>query len=250
MKVLHRLTLFALPFFTMACHAQESKEQMPSLDKAGFEQRFAPLGIDVTAIVASEISGLVEVQTPGGVLYASPDGKHFIAGTLYALKDDGSYVDVLAKRQAPINAQKLQQVASSTIEFKAPQERYIVSVFTDTTCGYCVRLHSQIKDYNDLGITIRYLAFPRQGVAGPVAEQMAAMWCASDPKQAMHEVKIERKTLTPQGNIAQCKQTIAEHYQLGQELGISGTPAMFLPSGEMIGGYLPAAQLLQRLQQG
>ncbi|WP_438878586.1 thioredoxin fold domain-containing protein, partial [Bacillus cereus group sp. Bce005] len=84
----------------------------------------------------------------------------------------GSYVDVLAKRQAPINAQKLQQVASSTIEFKAPQERYIVSVFTDTTCGYCVRLHSQIKDYNDLGITIRYLAFPRQGVAGPVADQM------------------------------------------------------------------------------
>lgn len=44
------------------------------------------------------------------------------------------------------------------IEFKAPNEKYAITVFTDITCGYCVRLHSQIKEYNDLGITVRYLA--------------------------------------------------------------------------------------------
>ncbi len=250
MQLLSRLALLSLPLFTVAAHAQQATPSPADFDQAALVQRFALLGLEVTEVVAADVEGLVELRMPGGVLYASPDGKHFIAGTLYALNEDGSYVDVLAKRQAPLNAQKLQQAAPSMIEFKAANERYVVSVFTDTTCGYCVRLHSQIKDYNELGITIRYLAFPRQGAAGPVADQMAAMWCASDQQQAMHEVKIERKTLTPQGNMAQCRQTIADHYQLGQQLGISGTPAMFLPNGQMIGGYLPAPQLLQRLQQG
>ncbi|CSI27176.1 thiol:disulfide interchange protein DsbC [Vibrio cholerae] len=79
------------------------------------------------------------------------------------------------------------------IEFKAPNEKYAITVFTDITCGYCVRLHSQIKEYNDLGITVRYLAYPRQGPQGQVADQMAAIWCSNDPKAAMHDAKVNRK---------------------------------------------------------
>ncbi|EJL6333837.1 bifunctional protein-disulfide isomerase/oxidoreductase DsbC [Vibrio cholerae] len=247
MSVLRRLTWLAFPLLSIAFNVQANTAPA-QLNKAELEQRFAKLGLQVEEIKPSDINGLLEVQTSGGVLFSSPDGEHFIAGTLYALDGNGGYVDVLAKRQAPLNAKKIAALQDSMIEFKAPNEKYAITVFTDITCGYCVRLHSQIKEYNDLGITVRYLAYPRQGPQGQVADQMAAIWCSNDPKAAMHDTKVNRKTITADKDIAQCQKTIAQHYMLGHELGISGTPAIFLPNGEMVGGYLPAPQLLQRLQ--
>ncbi|MFA0085163.1 thiol:disulfide interchange protein [Vibrio sp. 10N.286.49.C2] len=255
MSVMRCLTLLSLPFFVTACGAEEAKPAPTPVevatvqaDEAAITSRFAKIGIDVLEIVPSDVAGLMEVRTEGGVLFTTPSGDHFIAGTLYALDKDGNYKDIVAERQAPLNAKKIAQYRDSMIEYKADNEKYAVTVFTDITCGYCVRLHSQIEGYNDLGITVRYLAYPREGVNGQVAENMAKIWCAEDPKTAMHDAKVNRKQPTFDGDLAQCKATIAKHYNLGRELGISGTPAIFLPNGEMVGGYLPPADLLKRLE--
>ena len=250
MSVLRRLTLSLLPLFALASFSAGSSAAT-DIDKEAFISKFEKLGMPLIDVVPSSIDGLVEVNTEGGVLFASPDAKYLIAGTLYELGEDGSYVDVMAKRQAPINAEKIAQFRDSMIEYKADNEKYAVTVFTDITCGYCVRLHQEMKEYNKRGITVRYLAFPRQGPSGQVADNMAKIWCAADPASAMHSAKVTREPAeVAQGkNLAQCKQTITDHYQLGRQLGISGTPAIFLPSGDMVGGYLPPSQLEQRLQQ-
>lgn len=259
MSVLRRMTLLALPLFVAACNAetkevspqapQVAQDQTASIDKSVFQQRFAPLGLEVIDVTSADIAGMVEVQTSGGVLFASPDAKFFIAGTLYQMNDQGGYEDVLAKRQAPINAQKIASMSDNVIEYKADKEQFAVTVFTDITCGYCSRLHSQMQGYNDLGITVRYMAYPRQGGTGQVADQMAAIWCADDPKQAMNLAKTRRELPEQNDKFAQCQQIVKADYNLGRELGISGTPAIFMPNGEMVGGYLPPAQLIQRLQQ-
>ncbi|MCC4235198.1 thioredoxin fold domain-containing protein [Vibrio anguillarum] len=255
MSVLRQLTLLTLPLFAVACNAETTEQvtstavQAAALDKTVFEQRFSKLGLEVLSVQASDIQGVIEVQTSGGVLFSAPDASHFIAGTLYELDKNGGYVDVLAKRQAPVNAAKIAQFESSMIEYKAANEKYVVTVFTDITCGYCTRLHSQMKGYNDLGITVRYMAYPRQGVTGQVVDQMAAIWNADDKMAAMNEAKTNHQLPEAGQNIQQAKQLITKHYQLGRELGINGTPAIFLPNGEMVGGYLPPEQLLQRLQQ-
>lgn len=246
MSVLRRMTLLTLPFIlaTQTVSATEVK-----FDKELLEQRFAKLGLEVKDVVPAEVEGLVEVQTSGGVLFATPSGDYFLAGTLYKLDAEGQYEDVLAKRQAPLNAAKIEAFKDSMIEFKADNEKYVVTVFTDITCGYCVRLHSQMKGYNELGITVRYMAYPRQGATGSVADQMAAIWGAKDPQSAMHNGKVNREFPEQGEDYAKYQQIIKQHFALGRELGISGTPAIFLPNGEMVGGYLPPAQLLQRLQQ-
>ncbi|WP_162047172.1 bifunctional protein-disulfide isomerase/oxidoreductase DsbC [Vibrio taketomensis] len=245
MSVLRRMTLLALPLLAVSSFASAQVE----IDKAKLADRFSKLGLQITDVVPADIDGLVEVQTNGGVLFASPDGEYFLAGSLYKLGDNGEYHDVLAKRQAPINAAKIEAMKDSSIEFKAKDEKYVVTVFTDITCGYCVKLHNEMQDYNDLGITVRYLAFPRQGPVGGVADQMASIWCAEDPKAAMHNGKVNREFPAKGENFKQCQETIQKQYMLGRELGISGTPAIFLPNGEMVGGYLPADQLLKRLEQ-
>ncbi|KLN64149.1 MULTISPECIES: thioredoxin fold domain-containing protein [Vibrio] len=246
MSVLRRMTLLTLPLLlaTQTVSAGDVK-----FDKAQLEERFAKLGLEVKEVVPAEIDGLIEVQTSGGVLFASPDGEYFLAGTLYKLDSSGKYEDVLAKRQAPINAKKIEAFKDSMIEFKADNEKYVVTVFTDITCGYCVRLHSQMKGYNDLGITVRYMAYPRQGATGTVADQMATIWGAKDPQAAMHNGKVNREFPEQSEDFTKYQQIIKQQYTLGRELGISGTPAIFLPNGEMVGGYLPPAQLIQRLEQ-
>ncbi|MBY6197146.1 bifunctional protein-disulfide isomerase/oxidoreductase DsbC [Vibrio hangzhouensis] len=262
MSVLRRLTLLSLPLFVTACGAEESQttpatqpaaavaaEVSTQADESAIRARFAKIGIEISEVVPSDIQGLVEVRTAGGVLFASPNGDHFIAGTLYSLDDNGNYKDVIAERQAPLNAERIAQFSDSMIEYKAKDEKYAVTVFTDITCGYCVRLHSQMQGYNDLGITVRYLAYPRQGANGSVAEQMAKIWCSADPAAAMHDAKVNRKEAVFDGDLTQCQETVTQHYNLGRELGISGTPAIFLPNGEMVGGYLPPADLIKRLEQ-
>ena len=259
MSVLRRLPLLALPFFITACNAsEENVEQVKTAVEAAptqaydikaLTQRFEKIGVKVTDVVPSDIDGLVEVQTNSGIIFSSPSGDHFIAGTLYSLDENGKFSDVLAERQAPINAAKIAEMADSTIEYKADDEKYAITVFTDITCGYCVRLHSQMQGYNDLGITVRYMAYPRQGATGQVANQMAAIWGSDDPKAAMHDAKVNRQMPDSAKATSETKSVIAKQYQLGRELGISGTPAIFLPSGELVSGYLPPAQLIQRLEQ-
>ncbi|WP_260259909.1 thioredoxin fold domain-containing protein [Vibrio intestinalis] len=248
MSVLRRMTLLALPFIAATSFVAQASNEV-TIDKSKLEQRFAPLGLQILNVVPADIDGLVEIQTSGGVLFASPDGEYFIAGTLYQLDEKGGYQDVLAKRQAPINAEKIAAFKDSMIEFKADDEKYVVTVFTDITCGYCVRLHNQMKGYNDLGITVRYMAYPRQGATGNVADQMASIWGAENPQAAMHDGKVNREFPAQSKDFAKYQSIIKQHYALGRELGISGTPAIFLPNGEMVGGYLPPAQLIKRLQQ-
>ncbi|EDM56481.1 thiol:disulfide interchange protein DsbC [Vibrio parahaemolyticus AQ3810] len=75
--------------------------------------------MSIIDIQPSDVAGLLEIQTNGGILFASNNGDHFIAGTLYAIDDNGGYKDVLAERQAPLNAEKIAKFADSMIEYKA-----------------------------------------------------------------------------------------------------------------------------------
>ncbi|MDG3089022.1 thioredoxin fold domain-containing protein [Vibrio hannami] len=265
MSVLRRLLFVVSPFLVVACTeaeepniAQGSETEqvvevvsaaIPGVDEESIKKHFEGVGVEVKSIEETAIAGLVQVSTTGGVVYADPKGEHFISGTFFSFDENGRPVDVLAEKQAPLNAAKIEKFADDMIVYKAEDEKYVVTVFTDTTCTYCVRLHSQIQGYNDLGITVRYLAYPRQGPNGSVAEQMAKIWCSADPAKEMHSVKLENKFATEVEDYAQCQQKISDQYYLGQQLGITGTPAIFLPDGKLVAGYMPPAGLYQRLNQ-
>jgi thiol:disulfide interchange protein DsbC len=42
-----------------------------------------------------------------------------------------------------------------------------------------------------------------------------------------------------------CQNAISDHFGLGQQLGISGTPAIVLADGRLLPGYLPAERLAE-----
>ncbi|MFQ7389227.1 MAG: bifunctional protein-disulfide isomerase/oxidoreductase DsbC, partial [Escherichia sp.] len=98
----------------------------------------------------------------------------------------------------------LNALENEMIVYKAPQEKHVITVFTDITCGYCHKLHEEMKDYNALGITVRYLAFPRQGLESQAEQDMKSIWCAKDKNKAFETPWLAKREA--------CDLNVADHY--------------------------------------
>jgi thiol:disulfide interchange protein DsbC len=73
---------------------------------------------------------------------------------------------------------------------------------------------------------------------------------AEKPVVAIGAAKIDAaKTETPAYTPLTCANPIAELDEIGKSMGVDGTPAIFGPQGEHLGGYIPPEQLAQRLDQ-
>ncbi|RKF15653.1 thiol:disulfide interchange protein [Alginatibacterium sediminis] len=228
-------------------------------DHTALEQQLVKnMGLDVISIANTPINEVYEVVTSRGIIYSDKSGDFVLMGELYDLQ---SRENLTEKAMTSLRIAQSEPFADSMIEYKAKDEKYVVTVFTDTSCGYCQLLHSQMNTYteqdpdsgklltlpgyNDLGITVRYLAYPRGGQRSPVYQEMQNVWCAEDPQQAMDDAKAGKKIAS-----SNCEVDIYSQYQLGETFGIRGTPAMLLKDGSMLPGYRNPAALLELLETG
>lgn len=200
------------------------------------------LNVDVISMQDSPIPGLYQALTNRGVLYINQDGTKLFHGNLYDL--DKGMKNLTEAAMAGPRLEMMKPLEPNMLVYKAKDEKHVITVFTDISCGYCRKLHSQMSDYNDLGITIRYLAYPRAGVPSANADEMEAVWCAKDPLKAMTEAKAGEKIKS-----AKCDAKIDKQFELGMAFGVNGTPAIVLEDGSLIPGYQPPKQLLRTLEQ-
>ncbi len=211
--------------------------------------------IEFGEVVTAPIDGLYQVQVVGGpVLYVNSDADMMIAGEMFTVGNNGfsRYEDprVIKKREELVKSLE----NKNTINFAPEGEtKAVVYVFTDVDCGYCRRLHSQLDEYRDggetkpgyrdLGIEIRYLAYPRAGVNSPSGEKLETAWCSEDQQEALDRLKNMQSV----SSVSCDDNPVAEHYKLGGDIGVSGTPALLLPNGKMQAGYVPPERLAQTL---
>jgi len=92
---------------------------------------------------------------------------------------------------------------------------------------------------------VRYLAFPRSGIGSASYNKAVSVWCEKDRQAAMTRSK-SGETLPK----ADCDNPVKDEYELGQLIGVNGTPAIILEDGSMLPGYIPAAKLAKALDQG
>jgi thiol:disulfide interchange protein DsbC len=213
---------------------QVSAEELDK--KYAFVQALFP-GVEVTDIRPSPIDGVLEVSVGADIYYLSEDGKYFLQGEIMDLS---TRKNLTAKRRTAARSTFLKRLNTDTaVTFEAEDEKYRVLVFTDIDCPYCRKLHRQMDGYNELGITVQYLAFPRKGPGTESWAKAAAVWCSATPQEALTQAKngenVEGEECVPS--------PVARHYKLGKDLGISGTPSIFSESGQMIVGYRSAEEL-------
>lgn len=208
-------------------------------DDAAIKSRLQTLGVLNVDVLPSPVKGIKTAVTDQGIIYVTEDGKYVFQGKLYELTNKGG-VDVSGK----LLMDKLNAMKSEMIVYPAKNEKHVVTVFMDITCHYCHLLHQQIKEYNDLGITVRYLAFPREGLKGETAKRMEAIWTAADPAFALNDAE--------KGNFPKelkAPNVVKKQYALGVQFGVNGTPSIVTQSGEVIGGYLKPSALLAALEE-
>ncbi|WP_087016351.1 bifunctional protein-disulfide isomerase/oxidoreductase DsbC [Thaumasiovibrio subtropicus] len=237
----------ALALVSASVVASPEPAQLPETDApavpSALTEAAKKLQLTIQAAADSPIAGLKEITTDRGVFYMSDDGQHFLAGHLFDLS--AQPVNLTERRQAEVNVSKMVEMADEMIVYPAKDEKHVVTVFTDTSCGYCRKMHEEMADYNNAGITVRYLAFPRSGLNAGNFGQLSAIWCAEDQIAAMDEAKAGGFN---QSSTA-CDTLVRGHYELGVQMGIRGTPAIILEDGNVIPGYQPAGRLLQTLEQ-
>ena len=200
--------------------------------------------VKIISVSDTPINGVKEIMVDGGrgseILYLSDDGKYIINGTLFDIENR---VDLTDQKKSVIRKDLLAEIGDSQrINFYPEKMDHHVTVFTDIDCGYCRKLHAEIEQYNEMGIGISYLFFPRAGLQSGSFDKAVNVWCAADQHSAMTMSKagetVEAKT---------CDNPVAEQYKAGVTAGVTGTPALVLDNGTMMPGYLPPAQLKQRL---
>ena len=197
-------------------------------------------GATIDSIAESVLPGFYEVIVQGQIVYVSTDGRYLLQGSIY---DIGTKTDMTEVARGSLRRGALKGVgADKRIAYSPAKPKHTVTVFTDIDCGYCRKMHSQMADYNKLGISIEYLFFPRAGVGSESFDKAVSVWCATDRNKALTDAKagaaLDKK---------ECANPIEEEYALGNKIGVSGTPAVIAADGTQLGGYLPPDQLLQRL---
>lgn len=197
------------------------------------------------SVTPSKIPGLFEVVIGGQVLYVSGDGRFVVQGDILDLE---ARANLTENRRGELRGQVINAVNEKDMVVFAPEgqpAKYTVTVFTDIDCGYCRKMHSQMAAYNKEGIKIRYLMFPREGLGSESFNKAVSVWCANNRQEAITKAKrgeaVESKT---------CDNPVQAQYELGQKLGVRGTPSMVLEDGEMLPGYVPPTQLAQLLAEG
>ncbi|AXK70927.1 DsbC family protein [Lysobacter sp. TY2-98] len=200
----------------------------------------------VEHVSAAPIPGFREAVVGGQVTYVSDDGRYmFIPGPGGALYDAQKKDNLTEASLSGLRQKLVQQIpASDRIVFAPPAPKHRVTVFTDISCGFCRKFHSQIAEYNALGIEVDYVAFPRAGIGSDDYRQMVSVWCAADRKKALTDAKNDRPV--PQRS---CKNPVDMEYDIGQRSGLTGTPMVIADDGTQLGGYVPPEKLRDILDQ-
>lgn len=234
--------LLALSSLFIGVASSSEKAAEPALTSA-MEQRLGQMGLQVERVLeATELEGYMQVFTSQGVFYISTDGNRLITGKVFSIEQMPP-TDLTEQSVSQVRQALVRENRDLTIKYPAVNERYSITVFTDHTCPYCRQLHDQMAAYQNLGISIEYLAFPRAGLEHSSATELNSIFCASNPADTMTRAMAGQKP-----RLSRCDQSMNQHLNLARQMGITGTPAIILPNGNLIPGFVPPERLLQELR--
>ncbi|RBP49278.1 DsbC family protein [Arenicella xantha] len=194
-------------------------------------------------ILTTPAKGVYRLELDGGFYYAYVDGDHILFGDLINTESKINLGEVA-------KSERTSQIISSTsldkmIVYGPKDAKRHITVFTDIDCGYCRKLHQEVPELTAAGIQVRYLAFPRAGVGSESHKKYVSVWCNADQQTALTDAKAG-KAIAP----ASCENPVEETYLLGRKVGVEGTPTIIFDDGTVTPGYIPSAQLIDRLGLG
>ena len=229
---------------TAVTTAPPATAEQPPADPRAALLKLLPAGSKLEDLRPSPIPGIYEFMQGAEISYLTADGKYFIDGNLYDMKSRDNLTEALRThaRVALINSVP----ESEMLIFSPANPKYTITVFTDVDCAYCRKLHSQIAEINRLGIRVRYMFFPRTGPGTESWKKAEVVWCSANRNEAFTRAKAG--AALDMNKI--CAPTpVKREYELGENIGVRGTPAIVTENGDYISGYMEPRELLDQLKE-
>lgn len=219
-------------------HADEQASRISSL----LASKYPDMPVD--EVIPSPVQGLYEVRSGMQLFLVSSDASWVVTGDVIRLADEFNHsqtrIDQLQWKRASAIPESDMIVYEPTAETLGE-----VTVFTDTSCGYCRKLHEEREQLLSSGVRLKYVLYPRAGIDSETAALLESVWCADDANAALTAAKMDQP-VSP----AQCTNPLVPSIAAANEIGLQGTPMLFLSSGEVVRGYRPAAELIELLSSG
>jgi len=203
--------------------------------------------VNIDDVQETAVDDVWQVQIGNRYVYLLEDGKYALMGDLINL-ENGKNLTELSRRVGVVETISEFSDEDLIIFAAMGETKAVLNVFTDTSCPYCQKLHSEIGQLQEAGITVRYLPYARGGEKGPGYQTLKSVWCAEDRNKAMTDAKNQRFDGLPAGDCARSAM-IDRGYRAGNQVGIRGTPALVKSNGEKIEGYVPYRELIPQLLQ-
>lgn len=241
MKIMRRAVPLLLLLAPVALYSTDSAEAEIEADIAQLKEKYA----NVDEVRSTPVPGLYELRFGYRIAYVDASGQFGFLGS-GDLQDVASGENLTQARRAEVRRELMASLDEwDTLDFMPDRTEHELLVFTDVDCGYCRRLHQQMAEYHELGIGVRYVAFPRSGPDTDSWTTMQSIWCSDNRPAAMTSAKAGGFVPERQCDSA----SVERHFELGREIGLSGTPALLTPGGELIPGYVPPIRLAAILNE-
>ncbi len=216
------------------CHTLSNDEAAKLLNVDRFEAT-------VDNVTMSEVKGLwkVEVLKDGQPIPLFVDfGKKFL------IEGKFTPLEVLHQEKPKLDVSKIP--VNDAVIMGDPNAKIKVIVFDDVDCPYCRKLHTEIKEIikerPDIAFYIKLYPLPMHPNA---YEKSLAIICADRSAKLLDDAMTGKELPKPT-----CKSDlIARNLAMGKQFGITGTPAIILPDGSLIPGYVKADVLVDLIDK-
>jgi thiol:disulfide interchange protein DsbC len=231
--MLRRFTIAVLVSASLAVGSAYASE-------AAIRQAFqAKSSMPAESVAKTPMPGIYEVVSEGQIFYVDEKVNFILRGVMFDART-GAMRNVTAERNMQLAAGALTKSMDLAFKRVRGNGKRRLYTFEDPNCVYCKQLHQEIAKVNDL--TVYTFLIPILGPDSVAKSQ--AIWCAKDRAKAWDEVM---KGTAPAGSKS-CDTPFEKNLELARRFGVRGTPAVYLPDGEQIGGYLPADRIEQSLK--
>lgn len=192
----------------------------------------------ISKVTESMISGLYEVTVGTQIFYMDKNARYMLNGDMIDLATRKNLTDAA---KSGIRLAAISKLSEDDMLVYTPKKvDHTITVISDVDCYYCRLLHSEMNQYLENNVKVRYIFMPLKGQAS--YDKTVSVWCAKDKNKALDSAKRgeDVEPLT-------CDNPIQRHIAVGRDLGVRGTPGIMLESGEWLGGYVKAGELVKKL---
>ena len=179
-----------------------------------------------------------EIIINNQIYYATNDGKYLIIGNVIDLQTKESITEntKMKQRLSIINSIEKENL----VIYKPEQTKHVLTVFTDTSCPYCQKLHNEVPRLLENGIEVRYILFSRNGDGVEAYKQLASAWCSKNKEEAVESL-FEGDILD---DVDICENPLNKNSEYASLLSVEGTPTIFLEDGRVIPGYQNSEKII------